>query len=323
VFMLATGLACINGSLAQSQSKIPRIGLTSGTGPASGPSLGPFHAAFLDELHKQGRVEGKNIHIEYRGAAGDASRHSELIAELVRLKVDVIVAGTSGIIRAAKAATKTIPIVMVTVEDPVAAGFVESLARPGGNITGVTRLTHDLAAKRLEMLKETVPTLTRVGLLYPQQPGFSFNSKRYEDAARALRLQLTLLPIKAPAFDISGAIQEALAARVNGLVVPLNPVFMRLRDPLFEHVNRARLPSICEGVEEAEAGGLLSYASSSVESFRRAAVYVDKILKGAKPSELPVEQPTKFELVVNMKTAKLLGITVPQIILLRADRLIE
>ena len=243
------------------------------------------------------------------------------MAELVQLKVDVLVVTGLTPVRAAKEATKTIPIVMVTTQNPVAAGFVDSLARPGGNITGVTLLQRELSGKRLELLKEVVPGISRVGALMnaiQSESDFRF----YEAPARALKIQLQLLKVKGP-HDFDAAFQAAAKSRVSALITIsgslLNPNAKRIADLAIKN----RLPSMHERSDYVEAGGLMSYSANERESYRRAAIYVDKILKGAKPADLPIEQPTDFDLVINLKTAKQFGLTIPQSVLARADKVIR
>jgi putative ABC transport system substrate-binding protein len=238
--------------------------------------------------------------------------------------VDVLVVSTGPTIRAAKQATKTIPIVIVTTEDPVAAGLIDSLARPGGNITGLTRLTRELSGKRLELLKEIVPTISRVGVLWDANvttPGSAL--KDYETAAPALKLRLQSLEVRGPKPDLEGAFKAAAKGRANALVTILNPLLNRYQKQIADLAIKHRLPSMFESNYYVEAGGLMSYATDDAANFRRAATYVDKILKGAKPADLPVEQPTKFEFVINLKTAKQIGLTIPPNVLARADKVIK
>jgi putative tryptophan/tyrosine transport system substrate-binding protein len=225
-------------------------------------------------------------------------------------------------IRAAKHLTKTIPIVMVTTVDPVGAGFVDSFARPGGNITGLSRLTQELSGKRLELLKEVIPTLSSVGILEVATAGPAM-SKQYEAAARTLNIQLQSLQVRGPNPDIDGAFQAAPKGPKSALITVRNPVLIPHSKRIVDLSMKNRLPSMYETSDSVEAGGLLSYSSNDVENFRRAAVYVDKILKGAKPAELPVEQPTKFEFVINLSAAKALGLTVSLPLIGRADEVIE
>jgi putative ABC transport system substrate-binding protein len=307
---------------AQQKKKVPRVGYVEATGDPRTP--GPSVEAFRQGLRDLGYIEGKNILVEYRYAEGKLDRLPGLVAELVQLKVDVLVAPVLPAVRAAKEATKTIPIVMVLAVDPVATGIVDSLARPGGNVTGLTRLTRDLSGKRLELLTEVVPRVSRVGVLWDANaPGPVIAFKEYETAARALKIQLQSLEVRGPDPDLEGAFQAAAKARATALIIITNPVLRRYLKRVAELANKNRLPSIYEVSEYVEGGGLLSYSSNETESFRRAATYVDKILKGAKPADLPVEQPTKFELVINLKAAKQIGLTIPPNVLARADRVIK
>jgi putative ABC transport system substrate-binding protein len=271
-------------------------------------------------LRDLGYIEGKNILFEYRSAEGKPDRYPSLVAELVQLKVDVLVSPTPGVIRAAMQATKTIPIVMVTTVDPVADGFIDSLARPGGNVTGITRLTQELSGKRLELLKEVAPGISRVGILWT---GGGTGLKHHEAAARALKLQLQSLEVRGPNPDLEGAFRNAAKARVSALVVVRHPVLNRYQKQIADLAIKNRLPSMHEGSDYVDAGGLVSYSANDADQFRRAAVYVDKILKGTKPADLPVEQPMKFEFVINLKTAKQIGLTIPQWTLMKADKVIQ
>jgi putative tryptophan/tyrosine transport system substrate-binding protein len=307
---------------AQRSAKIPRIGYVSAAGDASNPSL-PVQA-FRQGLRDLGYIEGQNILVEYRYLEGKRDRIQSVVAELVQLKVDVIVPEAPPVIRAAKQATKTIPIVIVTTQDPVAAGYVDSLARPGGNITGLTRLTRDLSGKRLELLKEVVPGMSRVGLLLVAGPDVPGNAlKEYEPAARALKIQLESLKIQARNPDLEGAFREAVRGRVSAVIMPSNFVLIPHLKKITDLATKNRLALMHERSSDVEAGGLMSYGTDDSDSYRRAAVYVDKILKGAKPADLPVEQPTKFEFAINLKTAKALNLTIPQSVLFRADRVIK
>jgi putative tryptophan/tyrosine transport system substrate-binding protein len=300
---------------AQQPAKIPRIGFLSLAGSS-------FVQAFQQGLRDLGYVEGKNILVEYRYVEGRLDRYPSLAAEFVQLKVDVLV--TTAGFTAVKQATKTIPIVMVITGDPVALGFVESLAHPGGNITGLTRRTRDLSGKRLELLKEVVPTISRVGVLWDANvttPGFAF--KEYEAAAPALKLQLQSLEVRGPNPDLVGAFQAAAKGRTNALVTILNPLLNRHKKQIAGLAIKDTLPSMCEAADYVEAGCLMSYSANDAECFKRAASYVDRILKGAKPADLPIEQPTKFDFVINLKTAKQIGLTIPPNVLARADRVIR
>jgi len=307
---------------AQQPGKIPLIGYVSATGDPSNP--GPNVEGFRRGLRDFGYIEGKNILIEYRYVEGKGDRNPSLVAELVQLKVDVLVVGGPGGIRAANQATKTIPIVLVTQEDPVAAGYIDSLARPGGNITGLTRLTRELSGKRLELLTEVVPKMSRVGVLWesPNRGILVSGFKDYEAPARALQLQLQLLEVRG-ANDFEGAFRAAAKGRANALIMIRSPLHTRHQKQIADLAIKNRLPSMHETSDMVEAGGLVSYSANDAEQFRRAAYYVDRILKGTKPAELPVEQPTKFELVINLKTAKQIGLTIPQSTLYRADKVIK
>jgi putative tryptophan/tyrosine transport system substrate-binding protein len=304
---------------AQQTKKVPRIGYVSGTG-ANNPDI----EAFRQGLRDLGYVEGKTIFVEYRYAEGKLDRVPGLVAELVQLKVDVVVCGVLPGIRAAKEATKTIPIVMVTTQDPVAVGLIDSLARPGGNITGLATLRRELAGKRLELLTEVIPKMSRVGVLWDANaPGPAIAFKEYEAAARAVKKPLQSLEVRGPNPDLEGAFQAATKGRANGLITIANPVLNRYPKQIAELAIKNRLPSMCEQRRYVEDGCLVSYAANDDDQYRRAATYVDKILKGAKPADLPVEQPMKFELVINLKTAKQIGLTIPPNVLARADRVIK
>ena len=307
---------------AQQSTKIPRIGYVSGTGSSSDP--GPYIEALRQGLRDLGHIDGKNIIIEFRGAEGKRTRIPSLVAELVQLKVDVLVSGNFPAASAAKQITKTIPIVMVTNEDPVATKLIGSLARPGGNITGIATLQNELSGKRLELLTETVPRILRIGVLREadsQTAAIGF--KAYETAARALKIQLQSLEVHEPNLDFEGAFQAAAKGRVSGLITITNPLVLRHTKRIAELAIKNQLPSMYEGSAWVEDGGLMSFSTDDLDVFRRVATYVDKILKGVKPADLPVEQPTKFEMVVNLKTAKQMGLTIPPHVLARADRVIK
>ena len=243
----------------------------------------------------------------------------------MQLKVDLIVAVDPSAIRAATQATKTIPIVMITNQDPVAAGLVQSLARPGGNVTGITRLTRELSGKRLELLKEVLPSISRVGVLWvePTALGTGTAFKNYQAAVDALKIQLVSMQVNRPTPNLEEAFQAARREGVSSLTVVSHAVLMPHRERIMAHTVKNRLPSMCESRQFVEAGCLMSYNTDDNDSDRRAAVYVDKILKGANPADLPVEQPTKFELVINLKAAKQIGLTIPQSMLARADKVIR
>ena len=322
-FVLLTILLATDFSAdAQQPKKVPRIGYLSNTDPAreSARSEGIRLA-----LHERGHIEGQNIATEYRYAEGKIDRYPELAAELVRLKVDIILVSGDIPVRAAKNATKTIPIVMVgTGSDPVEAGHVESLARPGGNVTGLTNLTRELGGKRLELLKEAVPKIARVAILYdPATPG---NVREVKEvlpvAARGLRLTIRSWEVR----DADG-FEKVFAAlskeRPDGLQVLGGPLMRANVKRIADFALKSRLPSIHGNREGVEAGGLMSYGADIADSYRRVAYFVDRILKGAKPADMPVEQPTKFEFVINLKTAKQIGLTIPPEVLARANRLIK
>jgi putative tryptophan/tyrosine transport system substrate-binding protein len=304
---------------AQQQTKIPRVGFVTG-----GSNRGPQVEAFRQGLRDLGYIEGQTILVEYRDLEGKPDRSPGLVAELMELKVDVIVALPITAIRAAKQATKTIPIVILTLQDPVAIGLVDSLARPGGNITGLTRLTRELSGKRLELLTEVIPGISCVGALGDAKlPGSAIAFKEYEIAARALKIQLLSLELRGPEPQFQNAFRSAAQKRANALIAVGNPLLNRYPKQIAELAIKNRLPMMCETSVWTEEGCLISYSSSDVESFRRAAVFVDKILKGTKPADLPVEQPMKFELVINLKTAKQIGVTIPPNVLARADKVIR
>jgi len=304
----------------QQLTKIPRIGFLGATSPAA---LAARVQAFRQGLHELGYVEGKNIVLEYRWAEGRNERLPDLAAELVRLKVDVIVTAGPMDNRAAKEATNTIPIVMAQDNDPVGNRLVASLGRPGGNITGLATLTPELSGKRLEILKEIVPRLSRVAVLGTSiQPGNAQALRETELAAGALAVQLQYLEVGGPE-DIETAFRGASKRRAEAILLLASYVFNIHRIQTLDLALKSRLPAIYRTSEFVEDGGLLSYGVNIAELYRRAATYVDKILKGAKPADLPVEQPTKFELVVNLKTAKQMGLTIPPNVLVRADRVIK
>jgi putative tryptophan/tyrosine transport system substrate-binding protein len=307
---------------AQQPAKIARIGYISGTGSVSDP--GPYVQALRQGLRDLGYVEGKNIVIEYRGAEGDPKRYPSLVNELVEFKVDVLVVPTLPAIQAARQANKTIPIVMVTNVDPVAAKLVDSLARPGGNITGLSTLAQDLSGKRLELLTEVVPRLSRVAVLRDvdsQNSTIAF--KEYEATARALKVQLQSLDVRGPNPDVEGAFLAAAKGRNNAIITITNSRLLLQQKRIVDLAIKNRLPSMYQGSTWVESGGLMSYSTDDLAMYRRAATYVDKILKGTKPADLPIEQPTKFEFVINLKTAKALNLNIPQSVLFRADRVIK
>ena len=307
---------------AQQPTKIPRIGYVSGTGSAS--DQGPYVEALRQGLRDLGYIEGKNFVIEYRGAKGSLDRVATLINELVQLKVEVLVAPTPGAIRAAKQATKTIPIIMISGRDPVADGIVDSLAHPGGNITGLSRLAQELSGKRMELLKEAIPRLSRVGiLLVAESESSGAILKEYETSARAHKIQLQVLEVRSQKHDLEHAFQTAAKGRVGALITITSASLFLQQKRIADLAITNRLPSMFQGSAWVDSGGLMSYSTDDREAFRRAATYVDKILKGAKPADLPVEQPTKFEFVINLKTAKQIGLPIPPNVLARADKVIR
>jgi putative ABC transport system substrate-binding protein len=312
---------CVSAE-AQQAKKMGRVGYLS---PQSGPPSA--FAAFKEGLGELGWVEGKQIKFEYRYAGGDIGKLPELATELVRHNVDVIVAGPgNGAPREAKRVTTTIPIVMVAVIDPVSNGLVASLARPGANVTGLTfEVTREQAGKNLEVLKEAVPKVSRVAIL--RRPNLSTHtaySKEAERVAKSLRVKIQFAEMQANNDkDLEDALGTVVNERADALIVTPHPFFVDRRHQIIDFAARNKLPAIYASQGFVNDGGLMSYGPSSQEMWRRAATYVDKILKGAKPADLPVEQPTKFELVINLKTAKQIGVTIPQSMLYRADKVIR
>ena len=305
---------------AQQPAKVPRIGVLAGSS-SSGES--PRVEAFRQGLRELGYVEGKNIAIEYRYANARFDKLPALVDELIRLKVEVVVVSTTPAVQAAKNATRTTPIVFFGVFDPVAAGLVDSLARPGGNVTGFTNIATTLAGKRLELLKETVPKLSRIAVLYdPKSPGSVAQWNESQQQARELGLQLHSMEVSG-ADKIEAAFKEATKARSGALAVTADALANANRKQIADFATEARLPAIYPWGEFVDNGGLMSYGPNFAAVGRDAARYVDKILKGAKPADLPVEQPTKFELVINLKTAKALGLTIPPVVLMRAEKVVK
>ncbi len=307
---------------AQQAAKVARIGYL-----ATNLAPSPYREAFRQGLRDLGYVEGRNVVIEYRDAEGKDDRLPALAAELVALKVDVIVAAAGTVAAlAAKQATRTLPIVFIAVADPVTSGLVTSLARPGGNFTGLSALSPELVGKWLELLKQAVPGVSRVAFLW--QPGVLGERtekdilKAAEVAGRALGVRVQFVEARGPA-DIDRAFSDMTRARAGALTVLSTPMFGSERRRLLDLAAKSRLPTVYSFREYVDAGGLMSYGSSLADLSRRAATYVDKILKGAKPADLPVQQPTKFELVINLKTAKALGLTIPPSLLQRADEVIQ
>ena len=306
---------------AQQSKKIPVIGYVSSNSPAS---PGPLLGAFRQGLRDLGYIEGTNILVEYRYADGNLNHSPSLVAELGELKVDLLVIPTLPGMLAAKQTTKTIPIVIVSNADPVAAGLVDTLSRPGGNITGLTTLTRDLSGKRLELITEVVPRMSGVGVLWhaaSQNSAIGF--KEYEAAARVLNIDLQSLDVRGVNPDLQQTFQTAVKRRMSALLTITGGSLFRRQKNVADLALKNRLPSLFEGNTWVEFGGLMSYSADDLAVYRRAATYVDKILKGAKPADLPVEQPTKFELVINLKTAKQIGLTIPPNVLARADKVIR
>ncbi len=304
---------------AQQPAKIPRIGFLAATPSGSSDRTDTFRQG----LRELGYVEGKNIIIEYRRAEGQFERLPELAAELVHLKVEVIVAAGAASTRRAKEATATIPIVMASDNDPVGSGFVASLARPGGNITGLSQMAPELAGKRLEILKEIVPKLSRLAVLGEfNNPGNAQSLKETELVAEAFKVRLQSLDVRGPK-DIESGFQKASKGHADAVLVLGGPVATAQREHIAELAAKSGLPAMYPQSDYMDAGGLIFYGPSFSDLFHRAATYVDKILKGAKPADLPVEQPTKFELVINLKAAKQIGLTIPPNVLVRADKVIK
>jgi len=314
-------LAAPRASEAQQPAKVFRIGLL-GLLPLTEPGASRIWDGFFEGLRQLGYVEGQNIVIESRFSEGRYERVPALAAELVRLKVDVIVAAAYTP-DAAKGATSTIPIVMTNHADPVGSRLVASLARPGGNVTGLSVQSPDLVGKQLQLFKEAVPKLSREAVLSnPIHPGHPRSLREAEVAARSLKMRLQVLEARAPT-EFAGAFSAATKESAGALLVVGDPMFFGERTRIVELAAKNRLPLMASQKEYAEAGGLLAYGIDHRDSFRRAATYVDKILKGAKPGDLPIEQPTKFEFVINLKTAKALGLTIPPSLLGRADEVIQ
>lgn len=314
-FLFLTNVSLLN---AEQQARIPRVGYAASGGSINNP--GVFVESFRRGIRDLGYIEGENIHVEYRYPGTDPDRVSGFVEELIKLNVDVLVSSSAGAIVEAKKATKTIPIVMVASFDPVEKGIIDSYARPGGNITGLARLTHELSGKRLELFKEAVPSLSHLGIIAVRgSPSF----RDYETAARVLKISLESIEVNSSKPDLDGAFRAAVRARVNGLM----PVASRTLNPftkqILQFAIKNRLPTMHEVGARVDAGGLISYSADDPALFRRAAVYVDKILRGANPSEMPVEQPTKFEIVINLKTAKQIGVTIPPNVLARADKVVR
>ena len=315
-------VASLQLAQAQQPTKIHRIGLLD---PSTASNSAVRLEAFWQEIRKLGWIEGTNITIESRFADEKNDRLPELAADLVRLKVDVIVGASTATVLAAKRATTTIPIVMTTSSDPVGAGLVASLARPGGNVTGLSGLAPELNTKRLEILKDAVPKLARVGLLRPSGGGAiadDLQMKELRAAAVALKLKLEEIETKLDPKSLESAFQTAKQKQVNAIMAVARPFFAE-RKRFVEFAGKYRLPAIYPQKAYVDEGGLMYYGMDSTDFYRRAAVYVDKILKGAKPADLPVQQATKFEFVINLQAAKRIGLTIPPNVLARADKVIK
>jgi ABC-type uncharacterized transport system substrate-binding protein len=313
-------LVSVHLAHAQQPGKIPRIGILISASPSAAARR---VEAFRHGLRELGYIEGKTIAFEYRYAEGRPETLPERVAELVRLQVDLLVTDTSNATQAAKNATTTIPVVFTTANDPVGDGQVASLARPGGNLTGFTILALDLNGKRLELLKEAFPKITRVAFLTRMRLGIA--EQRFQEteaAAKGLGLRLQFLEGKS-ADDLESAFDAAKRSGVQAVLAHPSSFVVTNRGRIIELAAKHRLPAIYASIEAAEAGGLMSYGPDIVDNYRRAAVYVDKILKGTKPTDLPVQQPMKFEFVINLKTAKQIGLTIPPNVLARADRVIK
>jgi putative ABC transport system substrate-binding protein len=313
-------LAHCSSAEAQQAGKVPRIGFLAAA-PLS--AMTARVEAFRHGLRELGYVEGKNIVIEWRFAEGKLDRLPTLIAELVSLKVEVLVTAGGTVTRAAKEATVTTPIVMGFDNDPVGSGFVASLAHPGGNITGLSSLAPEISGKQLELLKETVPRLSRVAVLGTSTtPATAQRLREIERSAEAFKVHLQYLDIQGPK-NVENAFRDARKGRADAMLVLASPILESHRTEVTDLTAKNRLPAIYHATEFVEAGGLMTYGVSIPDLFRRAATYVDKILKGAKPADVPVEQPTKFEFIINLKAAKQIGLTIPPNVLARADKVIR
>jgi len=321
LFAIVVGLTMGGAAaLGQQSAKMPRVGFL---GTASPSTVSDRVEAFRQGLREKGYVEEKNILIEFRWAEGKLDRMPHLAAELVRLKVSAIVTVGPAATRPAKEATSTIPIVMANDNDPVGNGLVASLAYPGGNITGLSNLAPEISGKQLELLKEIVPRLSRVAVLSNSTtPGNAQALKEIELAAGALKVQIQYLDVLSTK-DLDSAFRAASRGRADAVLVPQNPVAISQLKHVVEIAVKSRLPAIYYSIEYVEEGGLMTYGVNVTDLFRRAATYVDKILRGAKPADLPVEQPKRFEFVVNLKAAKQIGLTIPPNVLVRADRVIK
>ncbi|HTM09764.1 MAG TPA: ABC transporter substrate-binding protein [Verrucomicrobiae bacterium] len=323
---IATAVASIffssPSAQAQPASKIPTVGFIQSSRAPGDRSI--QYNAFTAGLRDLGYVEGKDIHIESRFAEGRLDRMPALVKDLIARKVDVILAPNNVVIQAAKEATKTIPIVMVTTVDPVSAGYVKNFARPGENITGLANLSRDLSAKRVELLKEVLPKLSRIAVLWDGDgPGPAIAMKEYREAARAFKLDIRSLDVHGPRPDFGTVLESTRTARAEALIVVGNALMNQHAKEIFELAINNRLPSMTEEARYVNAGGLISYGANISDLYRRAAGYVVDILKGAKPGDLPVRLPEKFEIGVNLKTARQLDIILPQRVLIQADVVVK
>jgi putative ABC transport system substrate-binding protein len=323
ILVLAVGILILASShLGRAQQPVSRKGFIFSSGAPGAPS--PLFDAFRQGLRALGNVEGKNILIERRYAEGRLDRMPPFVREFVQQKVDVIVGVNNVVIRAAREATKTIPIVMISSVDPVVAGYVESFARPGGNITGLTTVSRDLSAKRVELLKEVLPKMSRVAILWDMDgPGPAVAFQEYQAAARGFKLQLRSLEVRGPHPDFAGAFEAAKTARADALIIVGNPLMAQHAKEIFKLTAKHRLPSMTEESQYVNAGSLISYGANRADLVRYTATYVDRILKGAKPGDLPVMLPTKFEIFINLKTAQQLALILPQRVMVQADNVIK
>jgi putative ABC transport system substrate-binding protein len=315
----------LNAQLAAQQpnKSLPKIGLIFSFGTAS-DTPSPIYQAYIQGLRDFGYIEGKNITLERRYAEGRLDRMAPFVQEFVQKKVDAILGVNNVVIRAAKEATKSIPVIMISSVDPVTAGYVESFAHPGGNITGLAWLNRDISAKRIEILKELLPKISRIGVIWDADgPGPKVAFKEYAAAATAFKLDLRSLDVRGPTPDLAGALQGAKNANTDAVIVVGNPLMSQHMKTLFSLITTYRTPSMTEEDRYVEAGGLISYGANLSDLYRRAAEYTMEILKGAKPADLPVKLASKFDVFVNLKTAQEIGVVVPQRVLLQADRIIK
>ena len=317
LLLIALVLANIRFAEAQQPGKLPRIGFI------GFDSIPEREGAFKKGLYDLGYLEGKNIAIEWRSADGSLERLPKIVAEVLRLNLDVIVTNGAQVTQAVKRATQTVPVVMGVSGDPVGTGVVNSLARPGGNITGLSIMSPELTGKRLELLKEVVPRVSRIGVLWnPTVPDKLLDFKSTEIAARSVSVRIESFEVRQP-NDFTHSFRAISEAHPDALMALGEPLINSKRKEIVDFAARSRLPTIYEGRVFERSGGLMVYGADVTELFRRAAVYVDKILKGANPADLPVEQPTKLELIINLKTAKQIGLTIPPDVLARADKVIK